>query len=80
MRFIVSESSWLLVVLLPYLVDKALDDGEAAGPDSVEGEEDIVSLDWDNSPRVSRHVLLLIIDNRARGEADHHTLLFSHLD
>ena len=51
---------WLLV-LLPYLVDKALDDGEAAGPDSVEGEEDIVSLDWDDSPRVSRHVLLLII-------------------
>ena len=42
-----------------YLVYNTLEDGEATGPDSVDGEEHIVSLDWDDSPRVSRHVFLL---------------------
>ena len=49
-----------------YLVYNALDDGDAAGPDSVQGEEDVVSLDWDDSTGVSRHVLLLTIQSRGR--------------
>ena len=46
-----------------YLVYDALDDGDATGPHSVQGEEHIVSLDWDDSSRVSRQVLVLSINN-----------------